>query len=156
MATLVQFHRPDRDPRIEAIAPQLLASFSDHRDDGLVSWSLYDLSAETPQNLPLIRHRFQPGRFQLTFGRPDREVSLWRWGPATVLLKDGGLTGFARKAFKPGHPRAVAFRDCDAVEYAPPIPGPAKRLVLRLARPRIWWYRLWLAGQANRVLGVSQ
>jgi hypothetical protein len=156
-ATLIQFFspaagEPDRTPR------QVLATFRDHRDDGFVDWIMFDLRARVPQEMSLIRHRFEPGRFELTFSDRYRQVSLYRWGLATELLKKNSLAEFAQRiaAFTPVDWSTIRCDGADGVEGArrPPA-GPFAWLSRLRPKSSFFWMRVWHLPHRNRILGVE-
>lgn len=59
-------------------------------------WSVFDIRAKIPKNLRLVRHCLEPGRFELAFESNGQKITLYRWGPASVLLQDQDLLEFAR------------------------------------------------------------
>jgi hypothetical protein len=104
------------------------------------------------------RHRFEAGRFVLQFEGGGRRLTLYRWAPAEVLLRDRTLADFAKTAaggtewvFRSskvhGHP---------AIDGDHPMPaGLPERLRTRLG---IAWFRrlrLWRVSEYNRILGIQ-
>jgi hypothetical protein len=156
-ASLMQFlesagaHRSARD------AVRVLASFRDHRGDGRLAWALYDITALLPREFALERCRFEAGRFVLDFRGHHRQLTLYRWAPAEVLLENRTLADFAQTiagkakvGFQPltaaGHP---------AVEVRDPLPaGMGGRIGMRLGMSRFRRLRVWRVAERNRILGV--
>jgi hypothetical protein len=96
-AHLLQFIRRDiiKNKRLCA---SILNAFRDHpqKDDaGTIHWQIYDIKAVLPGSFGLQGFTFQPGAFELKFKGPyGTEISLHRWGPASVLLEGAGLDRF--------------------------------------------------------------
>ena len=97
-ASVIQFFQPPGRRGVAGQAVAVLASLRDHRDDGRVAWAVYDILALLPSGFALVRHRFEAGRFFLEFRDRRRSISLFRWAPAAVLLRDRDLSRFAETA----------------------------------------------------------
>ncbi len=135
----------------------MLAGFADHREDGRRLWAVFDIRAELPQELRLVRHRFEVGRFRVELAGRGRRLTLMRWAPAAALLAPGGLAAFAQAQAGPG---PMEFRPLDTaghpgVEGRAPAPAGAfarARVALGLTPDRR--VRIWHAAARNRILGV--
>jgi hypothetical protein len=96
-AHLLQFLRRDI-VRNKRLCLGILRSFGDHPaadEGGERLWAIYDIRAKVPCEYQLQRYRFTPGAFELAFSGPRREaLSLFRWGPASVLLEHQSLRRF--------------------------------------------------------------
>jgi hypothetical protein len=57
----------------------------------MVTWRLFGLQAEVPEDLRLEGHRFAPGHYELRFARGRKKLKLSRWGPADVILRGRDL-----------------------------------------------------------------
>ena len=156
-ASLIQFHNdpsgqpPDR-------TDEVMASFRDHPDSERVLYSLFDIKAQVPTEFRLVRHQFEAGRFSLHFADKGRELDLFRWGPASILLKNRSLVEFAEslEGLPPGPPAKVEPDGPEAFQWTS---GPPRSLAARLARrlknrPRHQWVRLWKLDDKNRIHGV--
>jgi hypothetical protein len=155
--SLVQFFR--RGPAAEGDQPaaRVIDSFQDHRSDGRCAWALYDIRAVVPVHFRLVGHRFDAGRFVLKFSGRRRGLTLYRWAPAGVLLKDRDLAAFAAASAGGAgmdlRPRAGAGRS--EVQGVDPCPvGLVDRLRAMLRRPRFRGIRVWCVEGRNRILGV--
>lgn len=95
---LLHFYRADVSGAAGDI-PRVIASLGSGSEDGRVVWAVFDIRAALPEALMLVRHRFMPGAFELTFGTKGETVRLCRWGPASVLLRNETLQGFAAGRF---------------------------------------------------------
>ena len=156
-AVLLQFfettgQRPFRQ------ADRVLASFDDHTDDRKTFWSVFDIVAEVPATYHLKRFRFETGAYELFFTNRQSQLTLQRWGPAAVLLKDGGLEGFELRRLGLSTNRSVTVKKRSSLtvemEDGPPS-GLFPRLYRRLQRRSIYrCQRLWHEVDKNRILGV--
>ena len=162
-ATLLQFfQKRGRDETNRSLGPGVLQTFRDHREDGMVVWSLFGLQAVTAQRFVLVRHRFQPGNYQLEFQCGKEHVSLNRWGPADVLLKGRDLLDWFEKTcgeFRKSNSAVIKRHSYDG---NPALQGqsqrldtPALRLWARITRklPHVW-VRVWHLVPHNQILGV--
>lgn len=161
-ATLLQFYQRMgvNDPLVTL---QVLNSFRDHSEDGWVTWSLYGLRALMPHRFVLVSHSFHPGHYQLAFQHGHEHVTLSRWGPADILLKEGDLLDWFEN-------RCREFRWCMTSSFRkhnfrgnPAIGGqsrrsngPGARLWAQVTRklPHIW-IRIWHIPTSNQILGVT-
>jgi hypothetical protein len=156
-ACLIQFFFPAaRDP---GSAPQrVLEGFGDHRQDGIVAWSMFDLRARIPRELSLLRHRFESGYYELTFSQRERLVTLHRWALAAELLKRYRLSEFAQRfaSFTPEGWSSIRFYGADGVEAARrPRTGWSTWLHRLAPRSSHFWMRVWHLPRRNRILGVE-
>ena len=139
-------------------ADRVLASFDDHTDDRKTFWSVFDIVAEVPANYHLKRFRFEAGSYELSFTNRQSQLTLLRWSPAAVLLKDGGLEGFEQRCLGLSASQSVRFKKRSPLtvelEYGSPS-GLFPRLYRRLQRhPLYSSLRLWHEVDKNRILGV--
>jgi hypothetical protein len=155
--SLLQFFRRDHGVESDRHVAQVLGSFQDHRADDRCAWSLYDIHAVLPAHFRLVDHRFEAGRFMMEFRAGRRRLTLYRWAPAGVLLKDRDLEAFAAASaggagvdFRP-----LADSSRAGVEGVDPLPsGLAGRLRAVLGRPRFRAVRVWCVERRNRILGA--
>ena len=141
-------------------ADRLLASFTDHPEGRKTLWSVFDIVAEVPETYHLKRFRFEAGAYELFFTNRQFQLTLLRWGPAAVLLKDGGLEGFEQRSLGLSTRRSVRVKrrsplSLELEEGSPS--GLFARLYRRLQRHPRYRYRclrLWHEVDKNRILGV--
>ena len=155
-ATLIQFFQPKSIENIQ-IASQVLDSFRDHRQDGQVLWSTYDIRAVVPQTYQLKRHRFEAGKFELDFADGNQHICLHRWALASVLLAEQDLVQLARTVagFNKPEPVAGSMNGCATAEWSL-TPKTDWQRWLRRFKPRAsyYWLGLWHLEEKNRILGV--
>lgn len=60
------------------------------------SWSCYDMRFETPPDFTLVKARFKPGRFTLSFSHGSGKLIYDRLAPANVLLSGSSLPSWCR------------------------------------------------------------
>lgn len=156
-ATLIQFFGPAADP-VEGVSSRILESFRDHGTNGWNRWTIYDITAMVPDDFILDKYLFQPGRFELVFRGKGAKISLYRWGPASILLRDGGLETFVKKQFKMPPEIPLVFMEEDrAVFWSDRILGNVSRWTLARIRRKTGmnWLLFWEPFEKNRVLGIT-
>ena len=157
-ATLIQFYQRDSG-KLKRIYQPVLASFRDHRQDNQVVWSVFDIRAMMPVQYQLVRHRLDPGQFELAFESKGQQITLYRWGPASILLENRDLVEFAGAMVDTfgNEPHLVTKSSGKVVEWEVHLPlSQWKRLwgYIKTRRP-FQKYRLWHIEEKNRILGVS-
>ena len=76
-ATLIQFYDyPVCKP--ENVYLEILSTFRDHRLDNEAVWAVFDIRAVIPDTYVLKYHRFEPGRFELSFASDTQKLTLYR------------------------------------------------------------------------------
>ena len=156
-ATLIQFYQKEAS-KLKSIYQPILASFRDHRQDEQVIWSVFDIRAMIPKQFQLVRHRLDPGQFELAFESKGQQITLYRWGPASVLLGNRSLAEFGRTMVNtPGDEQNSVIKSGSKVmewQVFPPF-SKWKRLLWRMkAKHPFQQYRLWHLEKNNRILGV--
>ena len=161
-AILLQFYQRQSgdDSRVPL---EILRSFRDHSEDGMVHWALFGLRVFVPQRFTLVRHRFHPGHYQLEFQHQKEHLHVNRWGPADLLLKGSDLLAwFNEKCGELNWCQAANMREYD-YNGKPTLQGQsqgsivaASRLWARVTRklPHIW-VRIWHLASRNQILGVA-
>jgi len=156
-AALIQFLSTpsDRtDPRIR----KLLASFRDHSDSGVVTWSIFDIQAEVPDHFRLKSHRLDAGEFELVFSNKKQQITMHRWSPAAILLQRYKLEELAQSRLDLDAKQAPALKSRE--------PGIVEGDIHPSSRWSLWQYRLqrkppyrcirvWHAAEKNRILSVQ-
>jgi hypothetical protein len=157
-ATLLQFYQAPFN-RPLPYATRLLASFVDHTDRPLLTWAVFDIRTKIPVEYLLKAFRFEAGFYELAFSSRTAMLTLQRWSPADVLLREDGLAGFERKFLAYSTKRSMIFktRSSDTLEVADSLPkGILQRLKGRLRRQPLYSRaRLWHEADKNRILGVQ-
>ncbi len=157
-ASLIQFFdRCETAPSVSNSA-RVLASFCDHRRDGRVAWALYDIIAFLPESFSLERHRFEAGRFILSFKGRRCRLALYRWAPAAVLLQNRSLADFAGTIYggKEAEVRSLTIAGYPGVEVCDPSPvGWPARVKTGLGMAWFRRLRVWQVDGRNRILGAG-
>lgn len=156
-ATLIQLlYKKDRG--VDDTLAQILAGFRDHNQKQRVLWTLYDMRAVMPQRYRLHRHRFEAGKFSLSFSFKKQHVTLFRWAAAAMLLQRQGLIQTAERLIPLPGPtlQPATFRGCEAVQWKalPDAGRPFHRLRRRFRRASCQALRLWHVKEKDRILGV--
>jgi len=157
-ATLIQFFRK-KPSEVDSRFHHILSSFRDHGKGDRVLWSIYDIRAVTPADFRLLRYRFDAGAFELAFAADRLKATLYRWGPAAVLLRHQGLVTFADTIFRlpAADPGALMINGSSGIQWRSSMPA---SLAVRLLK-RIWpgWahqcHRIWHVPEKNRILGIG-
>ena len=155
-ATLVQFFE-ESTVKYEKVLLTVLRSFQDHGHDGRILWSIFDIKAKLPEELRLVRHRFEVGKYELVFNDGRQNIHLQRWAPAAAILGERDLLWFRATIpeFAAGQPPLMTVDDSKAVEWSTSPVGEWRRLICRLkVKPSYFWFRLWHLEDKNRILGV--
>jgi hypothetical protein len=156
-AALIQFFRYNSSDQ-EKILLAVLKSFRDHRQDGLMQWSVFDIRVTLPETLELTQFRFDVGKFEIGFAHGRQFTYLHRWAPAAALLDGGDLRGFIRTVseFSAGLPQPLMHASDDALTWClSPTSVWQRRLLSRLKlNPSFFWYRIWHVKEKNRILGI--
>ncbi|MDD2390049.1 MAG: hypothetical protein PHP23_10005 [Desulfobacterales bacterium] len=137
---LIQFIMPET-PRVDPVNSTVLSSLVDQCAKERISWRVYDIHAVIPNEFELSYYHFRPGNFQLGFVSSKKEqLNLYRWAPASYLLRDSGLARFAAQTLNIS-PRMKIVRISEkpeTMEWEMPHPSTDLR------------YRLWYAVSIRR------
>ena len=156
-ATLMQFFRNTQTP---SAVETVLAAFDDHGSGRRPTVAVYDIQVSVPDIMPLERFRFDSGAFELVFGAGDKRLTLWRWSPADVALRQHGdaLLNFAKhSALAPRASlstlprpltRGLEWRWPPRRSWRDRLPSSIKR---RLSPA---FLRIWHRQKANRILAA--
>jgi hypothetical protein len=157
-ASLIQFYQRDSDELKHTYQP-ILASFQDHRQDDQVIWSIFDIRAMIPKQFYLVHHRLESGQSELAFESKGQQITLHRWGPASIILGNKDLTEFAGTVIDTlgMEPHSITRSGGNIIEWKVHPPS---------SRWKRWWrrmktrhpfrqYRLWHLEEKNRILGIS-
>ena len=156
-ASLIQFFQP-ANRTLGQTAGRVLSSFRDHPEGGLTLWSMFDVKARIPNRFTLSHHRFQAGRFEMGFADTRRRLTLYRWGPAEILLKESDLARFAGTQVVLPDRRVSGLDTSDnrVAEWQTDPPETLgawlrRRMMSKTAFRR---FRVWHRPAANRILGA--
>jgi hypothetical protein len=155
-ATLIQFFQQQAE-KDNPVAVKVLNAFRDHRTDGQVLWSAYDVRALLPEAYQLKRYRFEAGRYELDFAKGSEHIILHRWAPASVLLRKKDLVQFAKTVAGLDKTEPVAGRmaGCETVEWSVSPATAWQRQLSRFKRKASYhWLGLWHLEAKNRILGI--
>jgi len=155
-ATLIQFY-DCQTPISDRVYQRILRSFDHHPINGETVWAVFDIRAVTPGAYRLTYHRFEPGRFELSFEAGRQKLTLYRWGPAAAALSHRTLAQFAQLMIPTlrGKDRfcirdngnRVDFDDIDGFGKTP--------FWRRFKREKIVMaVRIWHEEKRNKILGI--
>ncbi|NNG00282.1 MAG: hypothetical protein HKM93_12930 [Desulfobacteraceae bacterium] len=156
--TLIQFYLKSGETPASHCA-DILASYRDHPTDGNHLWNLFGIRALIPGSMSLIGHRFEPGFIHLEFKEKRQRLSLYRWGPASVLLNQQNFREFAVSAVQAAAdiaPRTMTLNGHDTLEWkSNRETTPVMRMWNRLLpTPSHHWMRIWHHRPKNRIMGI--
>ena len=156
-AMLVQLYQA-KTPARPSVFADILASFRDHFADNLVPWILFDIQAQIPDTYQLADYRFAPGEFRMNFTERAKKntLSLHRWGPASVLLRKGGLSRFAADRLQVPEEALRSNRSgqYEAMEWIRKSRRWFSRISILRKEPHIAMGRIWHVQEKNRLLAV--
>jgi len=89
------------DENVTHIAPTILGSISDHRDDGCVAWGLYGLEFTVPEGYRIEKQSLMSGYLSLAFRSGPSSLVVQRWGLPETLLEGDSLEKWYRKDVVP-------------------------------------------------------
>ena len=95
--SLIQFFQHANEPDLfHDIAPRVLSSFIDHTNGNDRQWAVFDIRAILPTEFLIKTYQFSSGYMEMVFLSHGRQISFYRWSPASVLLSDRKLIDFAK------------------------------------------------------------
>jgi hypothetical protein len=156
-AAVVQFFQKDSN-RNQTVSTDILNSIRDHRSDGQILWSAYDIRALVPETYHLQSYRFDAGQYMLDFAEGSQHIVLYRWSMASVLLGRQDLAQFAKTVagFGRSEPVAGTIDGHDMVEWSTPPLADWQRRLSRFKRTASYgWLGIWHLQAQNRILGVK-
>ena len=152
-ATLMQFYG-DRPGASDGIERKILGSFKDHNPGGETLWAIFDIRAVVPLTYDLKYHRFEPGRFELSFSSGRQKLTLYRWSPAGAALSERSLEQFAKMMIPmlqaEGRFRMTDAGGCIDFEYF------GKTFLWRRLKTETTaqTVRVWHEPKKNKILGI--
>lgn len=155
-ATLIQFFG-ESSAKHEQVLLTVLRSFKDHRQDGRILWSIFDIKARLPEGLKLLRFRFEAGQYELVFNDGRQNIYLQRWAPAAAILGGRDLIWFSGTIpeFAARQRPLLAADDSKTVEWSISPVGEWRLMICRFkVSPSYFWFRLWHLEDKNRILSV--
>lgn len=155
-ATLIQFFQK-QSQKDDPVATSVLNTFRDHRADGQVLWAAYDIRALVPGTFQLKSYRFEAGRYELDFANGSERIILYRWAPASVLLRKQDLVQFAKTVARLGKTEPVAggMAGGETVAWSLSPATAWQRWLSRFKRQASYhWLGLWHLQAKNRILGL--
>jgi hypothetical protein len=161
-ATFFQFY--SKSGKIESVVPeQVLHSFRDHCEEGWNTWSLFGMNALVPKGFGVDSHHFHPGHYQLVFRRKSERLEFNRWGPADVLLKQGGLLQWYDERSRGNRHTVTSGLKADEYNGEPALTGQVegpssfiRRLWSQIVGKHSYnWIRIWHLRERNQILGVE-
>ena len=87
----------DRGEEISQVAAGILASISDHRDDGWTNWALYGLEFAVPASTELEKQTMMSGYLSLVYKFGGKSLTIERWGLAQTLISRYGMREWYRR-----------------------------------------------------------
>ncbi len=151
-ATMIRFFKISSE-----ISAKILKSFKDHPENDIIIWSVFDIKAQIPKNLKFISHKFNPGQFEMRFETKGARLTLFRWGPASVIMSKGGLKHFAATKFGISYHKfdACAHDQYEAIKQKETGYGILGKIGLKKwVEPEIHYKKLWHIPEKNRILGI--
>ena len=142
----------------DGVTASVLKSLGYTADEKNVLWAMFDIRAILPTGFSMSRHSFAPGKYELVFSAKNHKIILHRWGPASVLLKNGNLVRFAEQQFQPAvieHEKKFMDRYESAKWEIHKFESGKKFFFLKkLFSPAVHQGRIWHVEEKNRILGI--
>ena len=121
------------------------------------------MNALVPKGFGLDSHHFHPGHYQLVFRRKSERLEFNRWGPADVLLKQGGLLEWYDERSRGNRHTVTSSLKADEYNGKPALTGKVEdpsSFIRRLwsqivGRHSYNWIRIWHLRERNQILGVE-
>jgi hypothetical protein len=155
-ACLIQFYI--NETFNENIIKGVLSSFRDHDSCGYLNFNIFDIKARIPDSFKLMRHRFEPGLFELEFSSKRNVVTFHSWGPASFLLDNKSLPQFAATIFH------ISEKDIDRIDQddnifewsIEPSPVSLNRFLGSLRIKHVFQrFRIKYSEIKNRIYGIN-
>lgn len=134
-AALLQFFRRTGHDSDETATLSLLRSFSDHSKTDVRMWSVFDVRVELPTAFSHLRHRFQPGAYEMAFHQRTLVLTLFRWAAAPVWT------------------RYRTLAEAAGALVTPPPSTPPEEGQTEAGQPMLEWQEQQRRGWARRLLG---
>jgi len=152
--------------QIEPLAREVLTSLEDHAREGKITWALYGLAFEAPEEFRLERQKLMAGYLELALATGRRRLRVCRWGLADVALAERDLQHWyeveqvrRRDVVWECEPAVVKEHEGLVVEgHRRRLAHRARRAMERLLRLRIasdFDGRVWHCPQSNRIYAVE-
>ena len=77
-----------KDENVSHVAPVILRSIRDHRDDGWVQWAMYGLEFAVPPAYKIEKQTLMSAKLSLFFKDKAKTLAVERWGLAGTMLAD--------------------------------------------------------------------
>ena len=158
-ATLLQFYEDQDD--IGDTLPDILASFQDHDIHTGPNVAVYDIQAALPEDLMLVQHQFEAGRFMLVFGKSRQTITMWRWSPADIILNryQNNLTGLVEqdRLLPNGVAIETALPIVQGLEWQwhhTILRTRIRNLIFKRTESPLYVLRIWHRQEANRILAI--
>ena len=155
-ATLIQFFNRGSG-HVGSTVRRLLNSFRDHFKNDVIPLVVFDIYARVPHWFNLDKFRFNAGEYEVAFSTKKQRLTLFRWSPAAVLLREHTLDEIARVRFDPAGKHCLAVVSTgNSIANGSIAPATIwSWLKARLQRqPPYIKIRLWHEEDKNRILCV--
>jgi hypothetical protein len=155
-ATLIQFYDYPAQTS-DRVYVKTLRSFEDHPPNNETVWAVFDFRAVVPDAYRLNYHRFEPGRFELSFESGRQKLTLYRWGPAGAALSNRTLVQFAQMMVPilKGKDRFHISDNGNRVDFDENGPFGKTSFWQRFKREKsTMTVRIWHEQKRNKILGI--
>jgi hypothetical protein len=156
-ATLIQFFLKGSS-REDQIHQEILFSFKDHSKKSQINLKIFDIKALIPNNFRLLHHKFQTGKYELEFMSKKQKIILYRWGTASLILKNISLINFSNSIFSgpKDSPHSIAESDQSLNWSTEPSSTPGSRFLSRIkTKYPFQIFRVWHVTSSNAILAVN-
>lgn len=156
-ATLIQFFLKG-SAREDHIHQEILSSFKDHSKKSQINFKIFDIKALVPDNFRLLHHKFQTGKYELEFISKRQKIILYRWGTASLILKNTRLIDFSNSIFSSpkDSPHSHTESDQSLIWSIEPSSIPGSRFLSRIkTKYPFQIFRIWQVTGNNAIFAVN-
>ena len=149
------------------LAAEIIAGIQDHPRGGWITWAVYGLEMQAPEDFQLEDQKLMAGLIQLSFEHQGEQIVGARWGMANVALRHKSLEQWARAEIAPLHKgiklsfEPSEFREHPALAVSGEHANPLRRIqgfamhCVRKSFPEYVRGILWHCEPINKLLYVG-
>jgi hypothetical protein len=135
----------------KGILTEILQSLQDHVNNETQLLAVYDIKAKIPCQAALQSHEFLPGKYTVCFELGATVLTLYRFKPAAIILKNSSLGQFGQEILS----QRPEKEDKRQASWNYRLNGLNALLAKLRRKPTSTWMRLWYNADQNAILGVK-
>ncbi len=153
--------------KAKELAAEVIGSIEDYPRGGWVTWAVYGMRMQVPEDFQLASQKLMAGLIEFSFEREGEEIVGARWGMANVALRHKSLEEWARAELADRHKgvklefEPTEFREHPALAVSGAQTNPlvrARRFVMHCVRkslPEFVRGLVWHCEQENKLYYVG-